>query len=92
MNDKARMILYALTATACAAWEAQSIHDYIEDGTLSSAPSIIFLICVGVATLYCGVNAFILWQRDRRSHHDDASKNAAPESSADQASKNNSTI
>ncbi|MBM6699446.1 hypothetical protein H7U32_03740 [Bifidobacterium pullorum subsp. saeculare] len=90
MSDKARMILYALTAAACAAWEAQSVRDYIADGTLTSAPSIIFLVCVGVATVYCAINAFILWQRNRRSRHDGTDANDVSGAPADKTSEDGS--
>ena len=62
MDDRFRMRLYALTCVACAAWLVQAAGESMDDGTLASAPSVILLVCLAVAVVYTGVNAFLLWR------------------------------
>ena len=50
MNDGFRMRLYALTCIACIAWLAQSVTSALKDGTLTTVPSIILIICIAVYT------------------------------------------
>lgn len=63
MNDRSRMMLYALTSVACVIWIWQSVKESMADGTLTSTANIIFLICIGIAVVYCAANALILWWR-----------------------------
>ncbi len=63
MNDRSRMMLYALTAVACVIWIWQSAKEAMADGTMISTSNIIFLVCIGVAAVYCAANALILWWR-----------------------------
>ena len=63
MNDRSRMMLYALTAVACVIWIWQSAKEAMADGTMISTSNIIFLVCIGIAAVYCAVNALILWWR-----------------------------
>ncbi|WP_235815992.1 hypothetical protein [Bifidobacterium lemurum] len=57
------MTLYTLTALACVVWIWQSVRESMQDGTLASAPTIIFLVCIGIAAIYCAGNALMLWWR-----------------------------
>lgn len=63
MNDRSRMMLYALTAVACVVWIWQSVQESMTDGTMISTSNIIFLVCIGIAAVYCAANALILWWR-----------------------------
>lgn len=63
MNDRSRMMLYALTAAACVMWIWQSVKESMNDGTIISTSNIIFLVCIGIAAVYCAANALILWWR-----------------------------
>ena len=63
MNDRSRMMLYALTAVACVMWIWQSVKESMNDGTIISTSNIIFLVCIGIAAIYCAANALILWWR-----------------------------
>ena len=63
MNDRSRMMLYALTAVACVMWIWQSVKEAMADGTMISTSNIIFLVCIGIAAVYCAANALILWWR-----------------------------
>ena len=49
MNDRSRMMLYALTAVACVMWIWQSVKESMNDGTIISTSNIIFLVCIGIA-------------------------------------------
>ncbi len=42
MNDRSRMMLYALTAVACVIWIWQSVKEAMTDGTMISTSNIIF--------------------------------------------------
>ena len=42
MNDRSRMMLYALTAVACVMWIWQSVKESMNDGTIISTSNIIF--------------------------------------------------
>ena len=53
MNDRSRMMLYALTAVACVMWIWQSVKESMNDGTIISTSNIIFLVCIGIAAIYC---------------------------------------
>lgn len=72
MNDRSRMMLYTLTCLACVIWLWQSAKDALADGTLSSAPTVILLVCIGIAAIYCGINALMLWWSQPGSDDDDA--------------------
>ncbi|PJM79366.1 hypothetical protein [Bifidobacterium scaligerum] len=61
MNDRSRMMLYALTALACVVWIWQSVQESMADGTMISTSNIIFLVCIGIAAIYCAANALMLW-------------------------------
>lgn len=63
MNDRSRMMLYALTAVACVMWIWQSVKESMNDGTIISTSNIVFLVCIGIAAIYCAANALILWWR-----------------------------
>ena len=82
MNDGFRMRLYALTCIACIAWLAQSVTAALKDGTLTTAPSIILIICIAVAVLYTGFNAAQLWIAQGRQH-DEGKSEESDESSDD---------
>ncbi len=56
-------MLYALTAVACVMWIWQSVKESMNDGTIISTSNIIFLVCIGIAAIYCAANALILWWR-----------------------------
>ena len=77
MNDRSRMTLYTLTALACVVWIWQSVREAMQDGSLASASTIIFLVCIGVAAVYCAGNALVLWWRQGNDEDNaDASTNA----------------
>ena len=59
MNDRSRMMLYALTAVACVMWIWQSVKESMNDGTIISTSNIIFLVCIGIAAIYCAANALM---------------------------------
>ena len=40
MNDRSRMMLYALTAVACVMWIWQSVKESMNDGTIISTSNI----------------------------------------------------
>ena len=42
MNDRSRMMLYALTAVACVMWIWQSVKESMNDGTIISTSNIYF--------------------------------------------------
>ena len=66
MNDSFRMRLYALTCIACIAWLAQSVTSALKDGTLTTVPSIILIICIAVpasARRNCGLRKAISMMR-----------------------------
>ena len=44
-------------------WIWQSVKESMNDGTIISTSNIIFLVCIGIAAIYCAVNALILWWR-----------------------------
>lgn len=71
MNDGFRMRLYALTCVACIAWLAQSVVSALKDGTLTTAPSIILIVCIAVAVLYTGFSAAQLWVAQGKSRNND---------------------
>ena len=52
MNDRSRMMLYALTAVACVMWIWQSVKESMNDGTIISTSNIIFLVCIGIAAMH----------------------------------------
>nr|WP_236029095.1 hypothetical protein [Bifidobacterium miconisargentati] len=65
------MMLYALTALACVVWIWQSVQESMADGTMISTSNIIFLVCIGIAAVYCAANALILWWRQPGKHDDE---------------------
>ncbi|WP_223851976.1 hypothetical protein [Bifidobacterium myosotis] len=71
MNDRSRMMLYALTAVACVVWIWQSVQESMTDGTMISTSNIIFLVCIGIAAVYCAANALILWWRQPGKNDDE---------------------
>ena len=91
MNDRSRMMLYALTAVACVMWIWQSVKESMNDGTIISTSNIIFLVCIGIAAIYCAANALILWWR--QPGKDDATKPTArtPRPKPNKPKKTNTT-
>lgn len=87
MNDRSRMMLYALTAVACVMWIWQSVKESMNDGTIISTSNIIFLVCIGIAAIYCAANALILWWRqpgkDDEDDNDNADESTKSDGSAD---------
>lgn len=65
--DSFRMRLYALTCVACVVWLAQSLRQSYLDGSLWSAANIIFSLCIAVAVVYTGSNAFVLSKAQRKT-------------------------
>ncbi|MBT1175088.1 hypothetical protein JS530_06170 [Bifidobacterium sp. LC6] len=61
MNDRSRMMLYALIAAACVVWIYQSVKESVTSGIAIGTSNIIFLVCIGIAALYCTANALMLW-------------------------------
>ena len=78
MNDRSRMMLYALTAVACVMWIWQSVKEAMADGTMISTSNIIFLVCIGIAAVYCAANALILWWRQPSKEDAENDDAAAP--------------
>lgn len=87
MNDRSRMMLYALTAVACVMWIWQSVKESMNDGTIISTSNIIFLVCIGIAAIYCAANALILWWR-QPGKDDDETDSTDAEAEAEQAEEN----
>lgn len=85
MNDRSRMMLYALTAAACVMWIWQSVKESMNDGTIISTSNIIFLVCIGIAAVYCAANALILWWR--QPGKDDAESDDTADTSDDTGTK-----
>ena len=85
MNDRSRMMLYALTAVACVIW--QSAKEAMADGTMISTSNIIFLVCIGIAAVYCAVNALILWWRQPGKDDEDDNDNADESAESDESTK-----
>lgn len=73
MNDRSRMMLYALTALACVVWIWQSVQESMADGTMISTSNIIFLVCIGIAAVYCAANALMLWWHQPGKNDEDES-------------------
>ncbi len=75
VSTKFRANLYAFTCIACILWFAQSYADFRKAGTLTSAPSIFLLVCIGIVVAYTGVEAIILWvrpsEKERKEMQDD---------------------
>ena len=88
MNDRSRMMLYALTAVACVMWIWQSVKESMNDGTIISTSNIIFLVCIGIAAIYCAANALILWWRQDDAADDDETDSTDAEAEAEQAEEN----
>ena len=89
MNDRSRMMLYALTAVACVMWIWQSVKESMNDGTIISTSNIIFLVCI--AAIYCAANALILWWRQPGKDDaadDDETDSTDAEAEAEQAEEN----
>lgn len=87
MNDRSRMMLYALTAVACVIWIWQSAKEAMADGTTISTSNIIFLVCIGIAAVYCAVNALILWWRQPGKDDEDDNDNADESAESDESTK-----
>ena len=77
------MRLYARTCIACSAWLAQSVTSALKDGTLTTVPSIILIICIAVAVLYTGFSAAQLWIA--QGHQHDEGKSEESDESSDDA-------
>lgn len=99
MNDRSRMMTYALIAMACIVWIWQSVKEAVSNGTALSTTTIIFLVCIGIAAVFCLVNALILWWRQpgRGGEEDSANqgdgKNTQDEDEAEDAEdKTNSDL
>ena len=89
MNDRSRMMLYALTAVACVMWIWQSVKESMNDGTIISTSNIIFLVCIGIAAIYCAANALILWWRQPgKGDAADDDETDSTEAEAEQAEEN----
>ncbi|OZG48963.1 carbon starvation protein [Bombiscardovia coagulans] len=58
ITGKARARMYALTALACALWLVQSLVEASKDGSLLHWSTIVFSLCLGVVTMYCGCCAW----------------------------------
>lgn len=71
MSEKSKTRLYLLTCIACVLWLIQVVNEYVHDGTLLTAPSIIFILCILVAIIYTGVNAFQGWRAEMNNEDDD---------------------
>ncbi|KAB7789192.1 hypothetical protein [Bifidobacterium cebidarum] len=84
MNNRSRMMLYALTAVACVVWIYQSVKESMSDGTIISTSNIIFLVCIGIAAVYCAANALIIWWRQPGKDDETSSENAEDEDSEDE--------
>ena len=63
MNDRSRMMTYALIATACIIWIWESVKGTLSGGAALDTTTIVFLVCIGIAAIYCIVSALILWWR-----------------------------
>ena len=94
MNDRSRMMLYALTAVACVMWIWQSVKESMNDGTIISTSNIIFLVCIGIAAIYCAANALILWWRQpgkAAAADDDETDSTDAEAKPNKPKKTNTT-
>lgn len=91
MNDRSRMMLYALTAVACVIWIWQSVKESMNDGTIISTSNIIFLVCIGIAAIYCAANALILWWRQPGKDDEDDNDNADESAESDESTKSDGT-
>lgn len=91
MNDRSRMMLYALTAVACVMWIWQSVKESMNDGTIISTSNIIFLVCIGIAAIYCAANALILWWRQPGKDDEDDNDNADESAESDESTKSDGT-
>ena len=87
MNDRSRMMLYALTAVACVMWIWHSVKESMNDGTIISTSNIIFLVCIGIAAIYCAANALILWWRQPGKDDEDDNDNADESAESDESTK-----
>lgn len=87
MNNRSRMMLYALTAVACVVWIYQSVKESMSDGTIISTSNIIFLVCIGIAAVYCAANALIIWWRQPSKDDESSSENTEDEEEAPEDSK-----
>ena len=75
MNDRSRMMLYALTAVACVMWIWQSVKESMNDGTIISTSNIIFLVCIGIADIY-STDAEAEAEQAEENEHDDVADTA----------------
>ncbi|WP_240542297.1 hypothetical protein [Bifidobacterium felsineum] len=92
MNNRSRMMLYALTSVACVVWIYQSVKESMLDGTIISTSNIIFLICIGIAAIYCAANALIIWWRQPGKDDDEESATDTEEDEeSTEASKDSKT-
>ncbi len=92
VSDKFRANLYAFTCIACVLWFAQSYTDFSKAGTLSSAPSIFLLVCIGIVVVYTGVEAIVYWIRPSdKEKAEEQSRDDRDESAADTAGTDTGT-
>lgn len=71
MSEKSKTMLYVLTCIACVVWLAQTVNEYAKDGTLLTAPSIIFIVCILIAIIYTGISAFQSWRTDMKTQEEE---------------------
>lgn len=92
VSNKFRANLYAFTCIACVLWFAQSYTDFSKAGTLSSAPSIFLLVCIGIVVVYTGVEAIVYWIRPSdKEKAEEQSRDDQDESAADTGTMTNDT-
>jgi hypothetical protein len=92
VSNKFRANLYAFTCIACVLWFAQSYTDFSKAGTLSSAPSIFLLVCIGIVVVYTGVEAIVYWIRPSdKEKAEEQSRDDRDESAADTAGTDTGT-
>lgn len=72
MNDRSRMMTYALIATACIIWIWESVKGTLSGGAALDTTTIVFLVCIGIAAIYCIVSALILWWRQPGRNNEEA--------------------
>lgn len=64
---KFKMRMYMLTCIACIAMLVSNIRQSVADGSMTSIPTIFFLICIGVVIVYtgwCGIHMWITGDPD----------------------------
>lgn len=74
LNEAARARLYAITALACAIWLVQNCVEANNNGDLFSWYNIVFILCLVVVTVYCGVSAVRGWTTKSSDSEQDGSE------------------